>query len=113
MDTYTHSSRRHQKMEQVAIFHQETPIDHFLSLYDEGADMESILTDWYADPQKDLEAFKKKYPVVRVNTTQNRDNAERMSQFCNQVHIIGTPTIFINGYQLPDIYRVQELEYCI
>lgn len=94
-------------------YYQETPIDHFLSLYDEGADMESILTDWYADPQKDPEAFKKKYPVVRVNTTQNRDNAERMSQFCNQVHIIGTPTIFINGYQLPDIYRVQELEYCI
>ena len=36
-----------------------------------------------------------------------------MYDFCEKMEIIGTPTIFINGYEMPDIYSVRDLRYII
>lgn len=95
-------------------YYKNTPIDLFLSLYDERGDMEAILSEWYASEDMDLDAFKTKHPLHRqANILRNKEMAEKMFQFCRQVKIKGTPTIFINGYQLPEIYRIKDLLYFI
>jgi protein-disulfide isomerase len=34
-----------------------------------------------------------------------------MDQWCNKVGIEFTPTFFINEYQLPEIYNLEDLKY--
>ena len=85
----------------------------FLSLKREGADMEEVLASWYGMPKKSLEAFSKRYPVSNRYTEENGEEARMMMQFCKDAEIIGTPTIFINGHELPPDYRVEELLYCL
>lgn len=92
-----------------ASYYKETPINQFLSLYHQGADMETILSDWYADPNKDRLAFEQKYPFKQENTAWNMKNAEKMYRFCKDTNIKGTPTIFINGYEFPNNYQVKDL----
>lgn len=96
-----------------ASFYKETPIDQFLSLYHQGADMETIMSDWYANPNKDRLAFEQKYPFKQEDTVWNMKNAEKMKQFCEDTNIKGTPTIFINGYELPHNYQVKDLLYIL
>lgn len=93
--------------------YKELPIDMFLSLKREGADMEEVLASWYGMPKKSLEAFSKRYPVSNRYTEENGEEARMMMQFCKDTGIIGTPTIFINGHELPLDYRVEELLYCL
>jgi hypothetical protein len=94
-------------------FYKEAPIDLFLSHYYNGGDMERILSDWYADPEKNKDKFGQVYPVSHKDIAWNKDNADRMFKFCEDVKIMGTPTIFINGHELPNYYGIHELQYCI
>lgn len=96
-----------------ASYYKETPINQFLSLYHQGADMETILSDWYADPNKDRLAFEQKYPFKQEDTVWNMKNAEKMYRFCKDTNIKGTPTIFINGYEFPYNYQVNDLLYIL
>lgn len=93
--------------------YQQTPIDHFLCLAHEGADMEEVLSDWYSSPQKDPNAFLQKYPVSKQYTPESMAEAERMLDFCKKAKIEGTPTIFVNGFELPSNYLVEDLMYCL
>ena len=34
-----------------------------------------------------------------------------MYHFCEEMKITGTPTIYINGFRLPDTYSVKDLKY--
>ena len=34
-----------------------------------------------------------------------------MDKWCKQMKIKATPTIFLNGYQLPDAYNIEDLQY--
>lgn len=105
------------KLQIIFIFNPEneeyklTPIDRFLSLYHEGVDMEPILTEWYTDKKKNIEDFIMKHPVKVQSTNRNKDNAKAMFNFCEEMKITGTPTIFINGFRLPDTYSVKDLKY--
>ena len=105
------------KLQIIFIFNPEsevyrlTPIDRFLSLYHEGGDMEPILTEWYTAPTKNVEDFILKHPVKVQSTNWNKDNAKAMFHFCEEMKITGTPTLFINGFRLPDTYSVMDLKY--
>lgn len=94
-------------------YYKQTPIDLFLSLYHESADIDTVLADWYSNPGVDMEQFKQKYPVEQSHTKWNTDNAGKMHQFCQETGIIGTPTIFINGHELPANYQISDLTFCI
>ena len=94
-------------------YYKQTPIDLFLSLYHEGADIEAVLADWYSNPSVDIEMFKQKYPVKQSYTEWNADNTEKMYRFCQETGIMGTPTIFINGHELPANYQIGDMLYCI
>lgn len=94
-----------------SLHYKDYPIDTFLSLYDEGVEMEPILAEWYNDKDKSMEAFNKKHPVKNRFTQVNHANAEAMHRFCEEADIRGTPTIFINGYMMPELYRVSDLKF--
>lgn len=94
-------------------YYDETPVDLFLSLAQDGADMEQVLSDWYSSENKDINEFKKKYSLAAKEYEHNKENAKLMYEFCKKMEIIGTPTIFINGHEMPDIYSVNDLQYCL
>ena len=39
------------------------------------------------------------------------DKIEAMDKWCKAMEISFTPTIFINGHQLPDAYSIEDLQY--
>lgn len=89
------------------------PIDTFLSLYHEGKNIEDILIDWYENKSKNIEDFKQKHPVKKRDSIWNNNNANAMSHFCKTINITETPTIFINGFELPNTYSVSDVKYFI
>ena len=92
---------------------EKTPINLFLSLRQQGANMEEVLEDWYSSPDKSLESFAARYAIIQQNTSKNKEEAKKMFLFCKEAEVVGTPTIFINGNELPHSYRVEELLYCL
>lgn len=95
-------------------YYKNTPVDLFLSLYYEQADMEAVLSEWYASKDKNLDVFKSKHPTSgQTDAKFIMETAAKMFHFCQQMKIKETPTIFINGYQLPEIYHVIDLLYFI
>lgn len=91
--------------------YEHTPIEIFLSSYYEDKDMESILSDWYNDENKNLEEFIRLHPIIVDNSSKNKSNATSMFDFCMKNKITYTPTVFINGYELPEIYNFSDLLY--
>lgn len=79
----------------------------------EGAKaMLSILNNWYLSPKiKTNRNFDKEITpelISRVKQIQIQNN-----NLFSQCKIIGTPTIFVNGYQFPQQYELSILEYYI
>jgi hypothetical protein len=68
------------------------------------------LDDWYLDDRKDYKIFAEKYPLNGVLERQT-DAIQKMEKWCNNNKIIATPTIFINGFQLPDAYDIEDVSY--
>ncbi|MEJ7678508.1 MAG: thioredoxin domain-containing protein [Segetibacter sp.] len=68
------------------------------------------LDDWYLADKKDYELFAAKYPMNGELLKQG-DKMEAMDKWSNKMEVSVTPTIFINGYQLPDAYSIEDLQY--
>ena len=68
------------------------------------------LDDWYLAPQKDYESFAAKYPMNGELKMQD-EKINAMSNWCKESEITHTPTIFINGRQLPETYSIEELKH--
>lgn len=73
--------------------------------------IKQTLDDWYKTEQKEYVAFAKKYPVTNEELVKQRSKVDKMNKWCNEMKIQFTPTIFINGHQLPDAYSVEDLTY--
>lgn len=93
-------------------YYEDTPIDLFLSLYHAGRDMEAVFSEWYESLQKDKKVFEQKYHTDHRHSEWNHSNAKMMRQFCIDTKVIGTPTIFINGHQLPETYQIKDMLFC-
>lgn len=65
---------------------------------------------WYSAKEKNYEIFSKKYPLKEELLKMQDENIKKMRQWCEQTKIQHTPTIFINGYELPEEYSVQDLK---
>ena len=80
------------------------------------ADQEQIkkaLDDWYLpEKKKDYETFAAKYPMNGELKAQEA-HIQDMLNWCEQENINYTPTIFINGYELPKAYTVEDLKYIL
>lgn len=91
---------------------QLNPVTHLLAIHQkqDAALTEKALDDWYMAEKKDYEVFAQKYPMNGELKKQG-DKIEAMRNWCNETGIQFTPTFFINGYQLPSNYSVNDLKY--
>lgn len=90
------------------------PVRHLLAIAEKGdeAMKAKSLDDWYMAEKKDYEVFAKKYPM---NGELQRHGAkiDAMHKWCKATDISFTPTFFINGHQLPEIYNISDLKYLL
>ena len=71
-----------------------------------------IYNDWYAGVKSNIDSFVKTYPVETDDTRVN----EVMSfheNWCQIIEITATPTLYVNGCELPNWYNVEDLKYFI
>ncbi len=89
------------------------PTRHLMAIAENTYDRQKLkqsLDDWYLPDKKDYDLFAAKYPM-NGELLQQRNKIEAMEKWCNNIKITFTPTIFINGYQLPDAYSIEDLQY--
>jgi len=72
---------------------------------------QEALNDWYSNVGKNYSFFSSKYPTNDVFDIQGK-KIDAMSQWCDSADITHTPTIFINGFSLPENYTTEQLK-CI
>jgi hypothetical protein len=90
------------------------PVRHLMAIEEKGDQhvLQTALHDWYSAPVKNYEAFAGKYTMNgELQHQENRINA--MNEWCNRTGIMFTPTFFINGFQLPAMYKVSDLKYLL
>ncbi|WP_026808950.1 vitamin K epoxide reductase family protein [Arenibacter latericius] len=87
------------------------PVSHFLALDAHGdkGRVHEALDDWYNAGKMDYNIFANKYPLNGELEEQNTKIAA-MRQWCDIENITHTPTIFINGHELPKEYSVEDLK---
>lgn len=91
--------------------HADDPSSVAVARFLSREDAEEIMSDWYEEGYRDLKSFIKKYPVTHPE--EQRPKIEAMNQWCMDNGIEATPTLFINGYQLPPMYQANDLRYVI
>lgn len=89
-------------------------ISHFKSLsqeYDEDVTKQA-LSSWYGTKRKDILKFADIFKV-KATIEQNHEKLMDMRAWCKQEKISHTPTIYINGYLLPETFTVDDLPYVL
>jgi thiol-disulfide isomerase/thioredoxin len=88
------------------------PVSHLLAIAEQNqpAVVKQSLDEWYLKQVKDYDGFAAKYPM-NGELTKQAPKIEAMDKWCTAMNIAFTPTIFINGYQLPDVYNIGDLQY--
>jgi len=89
-------------------------IRHLLGIASNGnlEQTRQALDDWYSQENKDYEAFAAKYPL-NGELEKQESNIQAMLDWSEMEKISHTPTIFINGYELPSTYAVEDLKYVL
>lgn len=93
---------------------KEKTIRHLLAIDGKGNTefTRQALDDWYHAEKKDYVAFASKYPM-NGELSQQKGKIEAMEDWCNEEAISYTPTLFIDGYELPGDYSVGDLKYLL
>jgi protein-disulfide isomerase/uncharacterized membrane protein len=88
------------------------PVRHLLAIAAENNAIKTrqALDDWYLPKEKDYEIFAEKYKMNGELAMQGNKMVQ-MKNWCKIMDVSATPTIFINGYQLPDAYSIEDLQY--
>lgn len=88
------------------------PVKHLLAIAEtkDSGTVAQAMDDWYLPAKKDYDAFAAKYPI-NGELKRQYEKVEAMRDWCDKVNIAFTPTFFVNGYQLPDLYSVADLKY--
>lgn len=88
------------------------PVKHLMAIAEKNDEvlMKQALDDWYLSADKNYDTFAAKYPMNGELKRQD-DKIDNMWKWCNKTDISFTPTIFVNGQQLPEIYSVEDLRY--
>lgn len=69
------------------------------------------LHEWFGLKEKDHSKWMANYPTP-INGEEN-ELLKKQRQWCDLAEITLTPTIFLNGYKLPEPYNWQDLKYLI
>ncbi len=82
-----------------------------LSTHENTKMVENAMNDWYNSSNKNYDDWAKRYPVVM-----NQDVAmvtQNQKSWCDMAEITSTPTILVNGYKLPDPYRLEDIKHLL
>lgn len=90
------------------------PSKHLLAIAAKGNEAQTklALDAWYLADKKDYDVFAEQFPM-NGEVEKQGSKLEAMENWCKQTDIQFTPTLFINGYQLPDVYSVGDLKYLL
>lgn len=90
------------------------PVKHFMALHEKNNNelIEAALHDWYSADKKDYDTFAAKYLLNGELELQGK-KLEAMDKWCKEIGISFTPTFFVNGYQLPEAYSVNDLKHLL
>jgi hypothetical protein len=93
---------------------KEKTVRHLLAIKGKGDSklMHQALDDWYGAEMKDYNAFAAKYPM-NGELLQQEEKMKAMEDWCQKEKVHYTPTVFINGYELPAEYNVEDLKYIL
>lgn len=88
------------------------PVKHLLAIAENNNETKTkhALDDWYLAGEKDYKDFAEKYKLNCELNMQNK-KIDMMKNWYDKAQIQFTPTIFFNGYQLPDAYNIGDLKY--
>lgn len=89
-------------------------VKHLLAIAAEGniKKTQLALDDWYLNVQKDYDLFATKYPM-NGQLKEQEAKIDAMTQWCDSTYVTHTPTIFVNGFRLPENYKTEELKYIL
>ncbi|MPM72033.1 hypothetical protein SDC9_119006 [bioreactor metagenome] len=73
---------------------------------------ELIYTEWFKKGKFNKEAFFEKYSVD-INTVAVTEEFNRHKAWIRVSQLRATPTVLVNGYKLPDNYKIEDLKYFI
>ena len=90
---------------------KQVVIKHLMSLYKtHGKEkMKAILDDWYVHTNRNYIQFTNKYPL-QEGFEEESSSFDAMNEWCDRNDISYTPTFFLNGHRLPDLYTIKELK---
>lgn len=77
---------------------------------EDTASVKRAMHDWYEHKYKSFESWVEAYPVRDHG---NFPCLEKQKAWCDSARIEGTPTIFLNGYQLPGLWQLEDIKYFI
>jgi len=89
-------------------------VSHLLAIAAKGNKDQTrkALDDWYVPEKKDYNVFAKRYPM-NGELAQQKTMIKSMENWAEREQITHTPTIFINGFELPAAYEVEDLKYVL
>jgi uncharacterized membrane protein/thiol-disulfide isomerase/thioredoxin len=87
------------------------PVTHFLALQQKFGDkvVHTAIDDWYSSPYKDYENFASRFVIDSKFLDDQNDKIIAMSSWVESMKIRVTPTLFVNGYELPSEFKVEDL----
>jgi len=87
------------------------PVRHLMAIAEKNNPvlLRNALDDWYNAKVKDYGQFASRYPMNGELAKQGQ-KLKAMKKWCGEVKITGTPTVFVNGYELPSQYRISDLK---
>lgn len=88
------------------------PVRHLLAISEKQDELlvKKALDDWYLAEKKDYEVFAARYPL-NIDLHAQGFKLAAMSNWCKEMDILITPTFFLDGNELPDMYNIEDLEY--
>jgi len=84
---------------------------HLMAIAYANLDMGGAQAAWYSN--RSYPEIVKKYPVPDVDIARQAARLEAMHAWCIIAGIIYTPSIFVNGYVLPDDYSLEDLKHVL
>lgn len=82
-----------------------------LSLMEDKGKVEKALNDWYNSTKKDYDTWAHRYPMQVSGDMELV--TQKQKEWCELTEVTFTPTILVNGYKLPDPYRLDDIKYLL
>jgi len=87
---------------------------HLVALNNTGdtALVKQALHDWYKQSKKDYTSWAKKYPAD-LQSALCDEVMEKQNKWCETADVRFTPLVIVNGHQLPESYKIEDLKYLV